>query len=60
MTFWILLWKAQFIVCLTAFAGMSVWVTIGGWQDIKSLFRQLDQEHQKKESPAPAEDQEPL
>ena len=49
MNFWILLWKVLFVAAITVFAAMSVWVTIGGWQDIKTLFARLDEEHQKKE-----------
>lgn len=49
MDFWILLWKAIFIVSLTVFAGMAVWVTIGGARDIKRLFRTLDEQHRDGE-----------
>jgi len=48
MTFWILLWKILFVAAIAVFAGMSVWVTIGGWQDIKTLFARLEEEHQKR------------
>lgn len=38
---WQLIWKIIFIAGVLAFAGMSVWVTIGGWQDIRQLFARL-------------------
>jgi len=46
MTFWIFLWKAFFIITVSAFAFMAVWVTIGGWHDIKELFHELSQRKQ--------------
>ena len=30
-----------FIISIGFFAGMSVWVIIGGWQDLMEMFRQL-------------------
>ncbi|MBN2456655.1 MAG: hypothetical protein JXB29_09010 [Sedimentisphaerales bacterium] len=47
MTFWILLWKIVFVLSTTAFAAMSVWVTIGGYRDIKKLFKKIEQGHHK-------------
>ncbi len=41
METWALIWKVMFIGVMVGFAGMSVWVTIGGWRDIKSLLRKL-------------------
>lgn len=38
---WALLWKIMFILVMATFAVMSVWVTIGGWADIKSLLKRL-------------------
>ena len=45
MTFWIILWKVVLIAGMAVFAGMAVWVTIGGVRDIKRLFARLDREH---------------
>ncbi len=50
MGFWILLWKATLVVGLAVFAGMAVWVTIGGARDIKRLFKRLDEQHKQDES----------
>lgn len=41
METWALIWKVMFIVVLTVFAGMSVWVTVGGWADIRTLLQKL-------------------
>jgi hypothetical protein len=42
MEFWILLWKAVFIFAVLIFSCMAVWVTIGGYFDLKKLFRKLN------------------
>ena len=41
LDFWILLWKATFIGGVLLFGGMAVFVTIGGYFDIKRLFAQM-------------------
>ncbi len=41
MEFWTLIWKILFIASIVVFAGMAVWVTIGGYQDIKTLLQRL-------------------
>jgi len=48
MIFWILLWKAVFILGVMVFAAMSVWVTIGGYHDIKRLFERVEKGHHKQ------------
>lgn len=47
MEFWMLFWKITFIVTIIAFATMAVWVTIGGYIDIKRLFARLNESHGK-------------
>ena len=49
MAFWVLLWKATLVGGLAVFAGMAVWVTIGGARDIKRLFERLDEQHRRGE-----------
>jgi len=49
MNFWITFWTILFFAAVAVFAGMSVWVTIGGWKDIRDLFRDLDREHKQDE-----------
>ena len=48
MSFWILLWQMLLIAGLVLFAGMAVWVTIGGFRDIKRLFEKIRQSHHQK------------
>jgi hypothetical protein len=47
MEFWMVLWKFVFIVSVGAFSVMSIWVTVQGAFDIRSLLRTLRDEHQK-------------
>ncbi len=51
MTFWIWLWKAVFLVTLTGFSLMAVWVSIQGARDIKPLLEVLRGRHDKSEKP---------
>ena len=41
MNFWINLWTLFFLGSLALFAGLAVIVSIGGFFDIRSLFRSL-------------------
>jgi hypothetical protein len=41
MNFWINLWTLFFFFSLALFAGLAVIVTIGGFFDIRSLFKSL-------------------
>lgn len=45
MNGWMILWKIVFIAGVSIFAGMAVWVTIGGFADIKRLFERIKEEH---------------
>ncbi len=47
MGFWITLWKIVLIGGMGLFALMAVWVTIGGFRDIKKLLRILRQNHEE-------------
>ena len=51
MTFWMILWKTVFIVTVSAFAVVAVWVTIQGARDIKSLLAQIRQQHESGGEP---------
>ncbi len=44
---WEQIWKILFISTLVVFSAMSVWVTIGGYKDLKSLFKQLEESDQE-------------
>jgi hypothetical protein len=50
MESWISLWKAVFIISVSAFAIMAVWVTIAGAFDIKSLLKTLKDEQDARSS----------
>jgi hypothetical protein len=41
MDFWISLWKIFFFASLAVFAGLAVVVSIGGFFNIRSLFKSL-------------------
>jgi len=43
MNFWINLWTIFFFVSLALFAALAVAVTIGGFFNIRSLFKSLSQ-----------------
>ncbi|MGC9327410.1 MAG: hypothetical protein ACP5I1_07230 [Candidatus Hinthialibacter sp.] len=49
MTFWIVLWKTVFIVSLACFGILSVWVTIFGAMDIKSMLSTIQKTHEHEE-----------
>ncbi len=52
MTFWILLWKSVFILTISAFSVLAVWVTFQGARDIKSLFASLRRQHESGDGEA--------
>lgn len=41
MNFWITFWSIFFFASLVVFAGLAVVVTIGGFFNIRSLFKSL-------------------
>ncbi|MDT8302239.1 MAG: hypothetical protein RQ760_12205 [Sedimentisphaerales bacterium] len=52
MNFWINFWTAFFIISLVLFAGLAVTVTIGGFFNIRSLFKNLtSQSEQSRQTP---------
>ena len=38
---WMLFWKISFIICISLFFILAVWVSIGSIADIKSLLKKL-------------------
>jgi len=48
MEFWILLWKVVFIIAVIIFTCMALWVSIGGYYDLKKLFRKLKDSDSEK------------
>ncbi len=45
---WMLLWQIVFIVGVTVFAGMTVWVTVAGYRDIKRLIEKIKKSHEEE------------
>ena len=41
MTFWIPLWKYVFLIGISSFAVLSLWVAVAGWGDIGRMFKKL-------------------
>ncbi len=52
MNFWINFWTIFFIASLALFAGMAIVVSIGGFFNIRSLFKSLTErsEHSEEDS----------
>ncbi|MCB9510027.1 MAG: hypothetical protein H6695_07590 [Deferribacteres bacterium] len=47
MAFWMIFWKAVFIITVSMFAFLAVWVTIKGYSDIKTLLLKVDESHRE-------------
>jgi hypothetical protein len=45
MVFWIHFWTWVIAIGLLFFVGLSIVVTIGGYSDIRSLFRDIAEQH---------------
>lgn len=56
MNFWINFWTAFFIISLVLFAGLAVVVTIGGFFNIRSLFKNLSGRSEQSDEGAVEED----
>lgn len=52
MSFWISLWGWVLLVALALFAGVAVFVTIGGLGDLREMFRRIDAQHGKRNDEA--------
>jgi len=50
MEFWEGLWKVVFWLGLALFGSMAIWVTIGGFRDIKKMLRRLREQHEGDEA----------
>ena len=46
---WILLWKIVLVGGVSLFGAMAVWVTIGGYFDIKRLFARMAEAREQEE-----------
>ncbi len=46
---WIAFWKWLLIAVVIIFALVSIGVTIGGFFDVKALFKDIDEQHRKED-----------
>ena len=51
MRSWMLLWKIVFVAGVAVFAGMSVWVIVAGYRDIKRLLQNIKKSHEAEQTP---------
>ena len=49
LTSWMLLWKVVLISGISLFAVLAIVVTIGGFFDIRRLFRKLHEQHARSQ-----------
>ena len=49
METWMLIWQVMLIVVLVFFIGMALWVTIGGFRELKQLFKKIEDQHCRSE-----------
>ena len=49
MSFWIGFWTIVLVVALVTFTGLAVVVSIGGFFDLKRLFRKIVESHEQDE-----------
>ena len=50
MESWINFWGVVLIATLVIFAGLAVVISIGGFSDLKALFRSMDEQHREQET----------
>ncbi len=50
MDFWISLWKIFFFASMALFAGLAVVVSIGGFFNIRSLFKSLSERSEQDDA----------
>lgn len=48
MSFWEFFWAALLIFGLAIFTGLAVVVAIGGFADIRAMFRNIDRQHERE------------
>lgn len=50
METWATFWAIVLIAVLIVFSVVAIKVTIGGFFDVKALFRSIDEQHEEKEN----------
>ena len=53
MSGWAMFWGVLFGAVLVLYSGLVVWVGIGGFKDIKEMFKKLDEQHKDDEADQP-------
>lgn len=43
--FWPMFWTVVFVASLVIFAGVTIVVAVGGYRDLRAMFRNLDEQH---------------
>ena len=51
---WLLFWKVLLIVAFGMFGVLAIVVAIGGFFDIRALFRSVDAQHESEHEPGPS------
>jgi hypothetical protein len=51
MNFWIGFWTAVLIFAVASLTGLAFVVTIGGFFDVKAMFKSIDSKHRVENSP---------
>ncbi|MHC4401219.1 MAG: hypothetical protein ACYTG0_16220 [Planctomycetota bacterium] len=57
MSFWLDFWTVVLIVAVVSLTGLAIVVSIGGFFDLKALFRSIDAKHAEEDQLAPGEGQ---
>lgn len=47
---WTIFWGALLVVVILIFAGVAVKVTIGGFFDVKEMFKGINEQHEEDEN----------
>lgn len=50
MDTWITIWTVCFFTSIALFAVMAIWVGIGGWKDLMTMFAELKKQNSEASS----------
>ena len=48
MDFWVTFWGAVLVIGLLVFVGVAATVTVGGFADVRAMFRGIDSQHEEE------------
>ncbi len=60
MSAWNEFWKGLIIVSMVSFAALSVFIMIGGFRDVRAMFRRIDRQHEQSHRGTSEPEQAPL